>query len=167
LLLQYGGYCDTVGTSTQFHATNLKQSMEQMSAAISSQVLHTGDSWPFVTVPGFEVIGNGARTQGGLETIVFSPLVAREQAERWASYSEQNLCRWVNESDATMILLHGRAKNDPDYADCNAPSTPFIFDFRVELGATSNASYVKSTLVQDDQYLPYWYVSKLAFKPTD
>jgi hypothetical protein len=135
--------------------------MDQMSAAISSQVLHTGESWPFVTIPGFEVIGNGVRTQGGLETVVFSPLVAREQAERWASYSEQNLCRWVNESDATMILQHGRDKNDPVYEDCQVPSVPFIFDLSVAFEATDNANHVKSTLAQGDEFLPYWYESKL------
>jgi hypothetical protein len=146
--------------------------MLQMSSTMSAQALHMGETWPFVTVPSFEAIGSGARKQAGLETIIFAPLVNREQAKQWGSYSAENLCHWINESEAAMRSEPHHNMSEADYSPCQNPLVPFIFDSAYsfeemsELGLSSlldvrdaeglDSLVRDSTLVYDGPYLPYW-----------
>jgi hypothetical protein len=163
--LQYNEFINTIRVATSFHVHSLKQSLIQMSSTITAQALHNNDTWPFVTVPAFEVLGDAARTQGGIESIAFSPLVTRENAEAWGTYSVQHAMSWLLESQQVTLGRQRRNHDDEsneliatDYV--NGAIMPYIFDSprTIEEMVRDGVLIGSQPSVEnsDGPFLPFW-----------
>lgn len=74
----------------------------------TSEVLYTGEEWPFVSLPDFERRMENARigTQGTL--IMFVPLFEKLLKQSWEGYA-QNHSSWIQEG----LAFHGHTDTDP------------------------------------------------------
>lgn len=64
-----------------------------LSHSITSYALDSNNSFPFVTLPNFEVHGSDARVHGGSHLIHYAPLVTDEKRDEWEEYAGQNRFR--------------------------------------------------------------------------
>ena len=62
------------------------------------------ETFPFVTLPNFEVAASHARAQSGVETVNFLPLVEGSQKQLWEAYSVAKFDEWMEESKVGSIL---------------------------------------------------------------
>ena len=58
-----------------------------LSASITSHSLSSNQSFPFTTLPDFEVMGSNVRVQSGSSVVVYAPLVTDDQLEDWEAYA--------------------------------------------------------------------------------
>lgn len=61
--------------------------MSTMADAITSHSLESGEQFPRVTLPHFEVHGSNVRAQSGASIVQWSPLVTDETREEWEEYA--------------------------------------------------------------------------------
>jgi hypothetical protein len=64
--------------------------IDTMSASITSYAVATNSTFPFVTVPDFEVSGANLRTVSGTFVATWLPLVTDETRDAWEEYAEKN-----------------------------------------------------------------------------
>jgi hypothetical protein len=159
-MIQYIEYVNTIAVATKFHVSTLKGSMALLSSTITAQAQQTNQSWPFVTVPAYEVLGQGVRTQAGVESIIMAPYVTQGDYDRWGSYSTQQFQNWFQQSRDTMIVTGNNSLVSTDYV--SGPNRPYIFDYprTVQEMAVQGIStnFVPSNEQNDGPYLPFWYV---------
>lgn len=70
--------------------------IESFSFSLTSYAAFTNKTWPFVTLPDFEVKAASARALAGSVSLTFSPLVTAEEKKEWEVYSVQNR-EWVQQ----------------------------------------------------------------------
>jgi hypothetical protein len=164
-LFQYIEYVNTIAVSTKFHFAALKQSMALLSYTITAQARHNNQTWPFVTISTFEALGQGVRTQAGVESIIFAPLVNANEYDRWGTYSSQHFHEWFQESRDIMITTGNSTLVSTDYL--SSPTLPYIFDYSLtlqEMAADDSSTYlIPSNELYDGPYLPFWYVDSSMF----
>jgi hypothetical protein len=96
--------------------------MEAFSLAATSYALDNNLTWPFVTVPDWELRTNQARHSTGLESIALTPLVYEPQLKEWEAYSQQNI-DWLDQG----LRIQGR------YPSSNGPQvSPEVYRLNVE-----------------------------------
>jgi hypothetical protein len=97
---QFQLFCNTIQDAAQFHAKNMFQAMDMCGQAITSAAIATNATFPYVTVPNFEILGAATRAQSGMEMLLWQPILVNDnEKEVWIEYSLQNQ-GWVNESRA-------------------------------------------------------------------
>jgi hypothetical protein len=89
----------------KLHLQNIEGGMKRLEAVTAAEGSRQNSSWPFVTVPAFEVIGASVRAQTGFEVIVMSPVVSANQVDEWAHYSVAHAQQWLIESHEISIRL--------------------------------------------------------------
>lgn len=118
----------TVSTLNALHIFDLfkAESLQMTTHAISS-----GQEWPFVTHPFFEVEGELLinQTKAG-QYIALHPLVLRSQEEKWSSYTTENLA-WLRESyEYHGVEARGALGICPNiskaFGDCVPDTKPFV-----------------------------------------
>jgi hypothetical protein len=93
-----------------FHQENIFSTFRSLAETITASSFATEETFPFVTVPGFEVAGRHARIQSGIEILAYTPLISKENTSLWQQYafSRQG---WIDESrsyvEATVGALSG------------------------------------------------------------
>jgi hypothetical protein len=93
---QYYLFTNTIHDGVQFHVDNVYMSLRTCANSITAAST-INNSFPFVTVPKFEVMAGGAREQSGMEMLFSSPIIQQSQYNAWINYSAANQ-GWVNES---------------------------------------------------------------------
>jgi len=73
------------------------RSLDSLRIAISSSVHTAGSSWPYVSLPDFDLRADSIRRLGGLLSVSLHPLVSLDQKERWQDYSVSNI-DWLEQS---------------------------------------------------------------------
>ena len=63
------------------------------------------ETFPFVTLPNFEIKGSHARSRSGLETIQYMPIVEGSLKEEWEKYSVENFQAWMEQSKVSWHLM--------------------------------------------------------------
>jgi hypothetical protein len=97
-MVQYNRFVDTIENAMRFHLQNLEGGMTRFSTIASAEARRQNSTWPMVTIPAFEIIGESVRTQTGLEIIAFCPIVTVDDVEAWESYSVSHAQEWLEES---------------------------------------------------------------------
>jgi len=88
---QYRLFTNTVRDITEFRVAQLFQAHRDLSESITAHAISSNETWPFVTMPLFEVHGVHARTQSLIEWVVFCPLVRDADRAKWEQeYSVQH-----------------------------------------------------------------------------
>ena len=119
-----------------------------LSQLISASSVSTNGFFPFVTVPGFEILGEYARRLSRVEMIVYTPIVQESQASRWQEYAFDNQ-GWIQESREAV-----RKSDDiffsSNYVESNI--TPLLWQ------NDENGSVIPAF---SKPFLPIWQVSSL------
>jgi hypothetical protein len=65
-------------------------SINSLANSITSQALATNQTFPFVTIPDFEILGSDLRVQAGAMILYWTPLVTDETRAAWEAYAFKN-----------------------------------------------------------------------------
>jgi hypothetical protein len=84
--------------------------MQQLSAAVTSAAVMTGQVFPNVTLPHFEVTGGYADEMGGIMGVAYAPLIKHEEQSEWEDYSVLNQ-GWLAESARLQEVKPGYRDN--------------------------------------------------------
>jgi hypothetical protein len=158
------------------HLQNIEGGMGRLSTITSAEAKRQNATWPFVTVPTFEVIGESVREQTGFEVIAFMPIVTSTDVDAWQRYSNDNWRAWLKESHqavrskAHKVSASGARSNftATDYLD--RPPLPRIFD--LVAGLEDIAAGEKFAIVPSVKnnplgpFIPVWQQTPPPFNPS-
>jgi len=74
-------------------------------------------TWPYVDLPMFEIHGQHAREQSGVEVFAFAPLVEESERAQWLEYSWDNQ-GWIDKSREILASQRGEYVLD-DYVNAS------------------------------------------------
>lgn len=95
---QYEAFVESIQDDVQWEVKYNFALLQQLSSIITSEILVSNQTAPFITLPSFEVTGGFADGMGGLVAVVFAPLLAGSaMREEWETYSVQHQ-EWLKES---------------------------------------------------------------------
>ena len=144
-------FSNTIQDVAQFHAKNMFLAMDMCGQAITSAAIATNATFPFVTVPNFEVLGAATRAQSGIEMLLWQPILVNDKTtEKWIDYSLQNQ-GWVNESRALAI------KNAEQQGSNNVTSSSanYIYNSIPDFIWDRDENLVMRPTVAEPSYIPY------------
>jgi hypothetical protein len=119
-------FANTVGDITQFRVENMFEEVNGISNMLTAHANDSGQSFPLVTpLPQFEVHGDHARVQSGIETFSYLPFIKSETRAAWEQFSAQNQ-DWIAVS-RNVALGRDDTISETDYVVANI--TPVIFEF--------------------------------------
>lgn len=107
-----------IATSGAQHAAllnseSLIRAVEGLSEAISAAAYRRNETFPFVTVDLFEVVGRYARKRSSSDFVAWSPLVSEDQRDAWMNYTRANAW-WVEQSRFLASSLGGSPEGQSD-----------------------------------------------------
>eukprot|EP00339_Tiarina_fusa_P009126 CAMPEP_0117078732 /NCGR_PEP_ID=MMETSP0472-20121206/55519_1 /TAXON_ID=693140 ORGANISM="Tiarina fusus, Strain LIS" /NCGR_SAMPLE_ID=MMETSP0472 /ASSEMBLY_ACC=CAM_ASM_000603 /LENGTH=778 /DNA_ID=CAMNT_0004805609 /DNA_START=94 /DNA_END=2428 /DNA_ORIENTATION=- len=150
------GICDAV----EFHAENLFTAMSSAALSVAGAALAANASFPYVTVPAFEILGQTTRAQSGIEFLLFTPVIMDATADEWGRYSEKNQ-GWIKESRdlALASSAHEGAEATVFSTDfSHDPIKPYLFEYDLD-----NMEIQPTT---QEPYFPIWQMSPCPFDPS-
>jgi hypothetical protein len=71
--------------------------VDSLRIAVTSHALNTNASWPFVTIPDFDLRAESARDLGDILSLSLHPLVSLDDREEWEQYSVDNI-DWLRQA---------------------------------------------------------------------
>ena len=154
----YYSYANTIGDAAEVHKRNLFSTMRSCSNSISVAATTTNSEFPFVTVPGFEVLGESVRQQSGAELLIFTPKVEIDEVARWNQYATANE-GWYEQSKQLAISSSGGGLVQSDFA----PGSPLPFIFDATVDENGNPTVIPS--VSNPPFYPVWQISPPPFSP--
>jgi hypothetical protein len=73
--------------------------VDSLRVAVTSHVISTNASWPFVSIPDFDLRGSSANDLGDTLMVALHPLVTLEDREAWEKYTVNNI-DWLSQAEA-------------------------------------------------------------------
>ena len=116
------------------------RAFESLAETITATALQQNQTFPFITVPEFEIVAEKTRRLSGIELVQFCPIVQDDQLERWIGHSTSNQ-EWleisreiVTEGDELLIsttYLEGDIaptiyQHDADFNEIAAIDKPYL-----------------------------------------
>lgn len=83
----YDAFAREVQDVTEINSQGLTQQIEHLSTTITSYALDTDATWPFVTLPHFDVRTRAKKEYAGAEMVIFAPIVGFDQKDSWLNYT--------------------------------------------------------------------------------
>jgi hypothetical protein len=80
------------------------EAMRGMSDMVTAHANDNNRTFPFVTLPQFETLGDHARVQSGIETFNYLPFVSNETRLLWETYSVA-FQGWIATSRVRFVLF--------------------------------------------------------------
>lgn len=127
---------------------DVQVAFEGLADSITGAAANSGEKFPFVTVPMFEVQGEHARRASGIEALTFAPLVTAEQRQEWEAYAVQHQ-GWIAQS-RDVSLSGQELLQRSQYLE--GPITPILYQHE-----NPEPPYVEIPAV-DGPFLPTWHV---------
>ena len=146
---QFNTYAATIEDAMRSRFTDIDKIFEGLAESITGAAITSGQKFPFVTVPMFEIQGEHARKASGIEVLTFAPLVAEENRLDWEKFANANQ-EWLQES-RDISLSNGEPLQQSGYLD--EPITPFIYQHE-----SLEPPFLQIPAV-DAPFLPAWHVS--------
>ena len=122
---QYDLFANTVKDGVTYHRENLQLAASGLSNVISGAAAGYGSEFPYVTLPDFEVMGQAARGQSGMELVIWCPYTKYTAANDWLDYSTKNSAQWIALSRETALTASPDTIQSNDYL--NNTVLPFMF----------------------------------------
>jgi hypothetical protein len=94
--------------------------INSMATAITSHSLDAKQTFPFVTIPNFEIRGSDLRVQADATGIAWLPLVTDETRDAWEEYALINRSQI---DEAFVEDVKRREKQDDEFGQTNTSST--------------------------------------------
>lgn len=106
---------------------NLHSASRNMAQTISVSARLQNQTFPFVTNGLFTIVARHAAQQSGVDTYIYSPIVANEQRRQWEDYSVANQ-NWIAASQSQFMEVDSFVIDSDStiYRDA-APITPYIW----------------------------------------
>lgn len=82
-LFQFSLHTNTLADVWEIQTSTLMKSLEDLSEEITAFAHMSNMSFPFVTIPLFEVFAKHTRDHAGMENIMFLPLVGADDRLAW------------------------------------------------------------------------------------
>ena len=135
-LVQFTVHALDIARASQASARSKYEVAESFALATTSLALDRGLTFPFVTLPDFEVQASNARELSDTNRLGWCPFVSRSQASEWGQYVAANQ-GWLQESyeylgwpfdgvgNVSPIVRNTRDFDDPTY---NEGSHPLLFN---------------------------------------
>jgi hypothetical protein len=148
--------------------------MKRLASVIIAEAAYQNSTWPFVTIPAFEVAGASVRLQTGLELVLLCPLVHESNVMDWQDYSVQNAPTWMAESRSASLSASSRSAASGLYSSLQATdyiegdATPTILDLKSGVQAVSDGDpleFIPSVSNGGPYYFPIWMQSPAPFSP--
>jgi cytoskeletal protein RodZ len=102
--VQYYSFCDLILESTQASSERLLTSVQSFSDSITTYTVATDATWPFVTVPNFEILGFKSNQISRALSLTFSPLVSSNDLGTWEEYANSSH-GWLDQGLQAQSLL--------------------------------------------------------------
>ena len=138
-MFQFSDFASEIEDVSRHNANNIYLGAESFAVSITSAALSSGQVFPNITVPHFEVRGERYRLVTNSQLVSFSPIVT--DVDQWNAYSVENQ-GWIQESYDL--------RND----DRTPPPIPTKVFRRLDDGVTTVPEEGKQ------QYCPLWQESK-------
>eukprot|EP00537_Pseudo-nitzschia_pungens_P012229 CAMPEP_0172385680 /NCGR_PEP_ID=MMETSP1061-20121228/3292_1 /TAXON_ID=37318 /ORGANISM="Pseudo-nitzschia pungens, Strain cf. pungens" /LENGTH=1145 /DNA_ID=CAMNT_0013114773 /DNA_START=426 /DNA_END=3863 /DNA_ORIENTATION=+ len=152
---EYNAFVESIQRDVVWEVKYNLALLKQLSSVITSEIMASNQSAPFVTIPNFEVTGGFTEGMGGMVAIVFAPLLRFSEAaslrEEWEAYSVQHK-GWLEES-AKLKIVH---------TDHLRPLEGTHQDHETDLldavpSSSSSSSEQKDSVIQDiPENIWYW-----------
>jgi hypothetical protein len=175
-ILQYDRFVLTIENAMRLHLQNIEGGMRRLSTITSAEAKRQNATWPFVTVPTFEVIGVNVREQTGFEDIALLPFVSSIDAVAWQEYSVENSPAWLKESREIVKSKAAKAHATGQYASyaatdyVDAAVSPVIFDISTGLAEVAIGEQYTVVLSVNNNpkgpFLPVWQKTPPPFDPS-
>jgi hypothetical protein len=153
----YRSFTNTIGDAAEVHKHNLFSTMRSCSNSISAAAIATNSTFPFVTVPTYEVLGESVRQQSGTELLVFTPKVQVDEVTRWNEYATYNE-GWYEESKQLAVSSSKGTLVQSDFA----PGSPLPFIYNTIVDEDGNPSIMPAV---NPPFYPLWQFSPPPFSP--
>ena len=75
------------------------RAVDSLRIAVTSHVISTNASWPFITIPDFDLRGSSANDMGDTLMVTLHPLVTLGDREAWENYTVNNI-DWLYQAEA-------------------------------------------------------------------
>jgi class 3 adenylate cyclase len=147
-------FANTVSDITDFRVENMFEAMRGMSDMVTAHANDNNRTFPFVTLPQFETLGDHARVQSGIETFNYLPFVSNETRLLWETYSVA-FQGWIAIS-RSVVLERDNNIAETDFVEADIPSG--IFELK-EFGPPGYADFGR------ELYAPVWQTSPPPFNP--
>jgi hypothetical protein len=122
-------------------ARNVYMTMANFATVITSEALSTQATWPFVTVPDFEVRGLELNELSNSLMVGFSPLVPQGKREQWEMYASA-MQGWIREGVDYNIDLHQNFQWEVEHLDV---ISPFIYTYMDSAKEDDNPTTLRET----------------------
>jgi hypothetical protein len=146
---QYEQFTDTIRNAMSFHIDNVMLSHQHLAERIAATAIATNQTWPFVTIPHYEVDAAYCRQASGAEMIAFNPIISQDDVDEWIPYSIANQ-GWLTESREIM-KNSGKAGTLTLSSYLDGDVAPLIYEFADEGAMIGIPSILPP-------YVPVWYV---------
>jgi hypothetical protein len=153
----YYSYANTIGDAAEVHKHNLFSTMRGCSNSISAAAIATNSTFPYVTVPTFEVLAELVREQSETELLVFTPKVEVGEVPRWQEYAMANE-GWYEESKQMAVSSSKGNLVESDFA--SGSPLPFIYNTMVDENGNPFPAPAKNP-----PFYPIWQMSPPPFSP--
>eukprot|EP00977_Amphora_coffeiformis_P016581 scaffold5169_cov172-Amphora_coffeaeformis.AAC.12 len=151
----YALFADTIKDAVTAYFSDIEVVFDGLAETITGAAITSGETFPFVTVPMFEVAGEHSRQATGIETLTFAPFVAEDQREAWEAYAWKNQ-GWLDES-RTIGRSSGEILKNSQHLE--SPITPIIYEHESIEPPFSQIPAVNTP------FLPAWHTSPPPFFP--
>lgn len=141
---------------TKLQVANVVQGVESLAAELTSYAIVSNSTWPFVTMPNFEVNANHAREQTATEVLLVSNIVTADKRAEYEAYTAQN--QWWIEESRNLNLKDSVNRDNTVYIQ--GPILPFIYE--VDVTKNQEVTYADPTR---PLYTPVWQFSPPPFNP--
>jgi hypothetical protein len=147
MLLQFEKFARIIGVAAVSQQRDVTESLFTLGDAVSAGAITDKATWPFYTLPLFEVHALHTRQQARFEVVALGNIVPLEDREAWEEYSAQNI-GWVIEGH----VIDSRVGNF-------TPVFPSLDFFRPNITAMTLNGTVLQENPNEDYYVPLWSYS--------
>lgn len=81
---------NTIREASKFHASNIFVTLRSFSHTITGEADALGETFPYVTIPSFELLGTAVRSATGAEMINWHAKVEETELGKWSNYTRSN-----------------------------------------------------------------------------
>ena len=155
----------TITDASQFHASNILNSLNAFSDTITATASAQNETFPFVTIPSFEALASIVRFTTGAEVINWHVQVETDQLEDWRQYTSDNFKIHQEMQRAMVLALNASTVTSGEFLDGDILPYPYIPTFG-EDGRPNPALPVFAPAYGEGPYFPAWMVSPPPFTPS-
>jgi class 3 adenylate cyclase len=141
--------------SMQFQLAQKFGAVDSLRIAVTSYALSTNATWPFVTIPDYDLRGESIRDLGDVLSANFHPMVTLENREAWENYSVENI-DWLYQAQARQGAA-SRALAEKVQMARKLAYPDFSLGFSRDIyGLNNTAEFGLSVDESIGPYLPTW-----------